>query len=255
MPQNASISATKKAYSSISNATRASTGSSSQTHGAARIRWISGSGTRSSPIFLLSLSTNTGRAGSSRRERVPQRDVECFCVGCALPGTSPSTEPRWLAIDSRSSTWPPFAAIAPSRRLLPEPVGPQTTRQSKRVGSLLERRDDGTPELAVAALEDVDAKADLAEHRRERAAALAAAPAVDERQASRAAACRMHVALDVRRDVARHERRAALARRERRDLLCTRCRSTARSASFERRPVDGAGHAVLGELALGPARR
>ena len=54
----------------------------------------------------------------------------------ALPGTRPSTEPRWLAIASRSRTWPPWRAISASRRLLPDPVGPQTTRHAKRAGSI-----------------------------------------------------------------------------------------------------------------------
>ena len=76
----------------------------------------------------------------------------------------------------------------------------------------LERGDDGAAEIAVAAFEDVDAKADLLEHRRERAAALAAAPAVDERRPL--ARLVQHVALDVGGDVARDQRRAALLRLE-----------------------------------------
>ena len=58
-------------------------------HGAVRMRSTSASGTRRSPTFLLSLSTNTGRAGSKRRSASQTRESNCFCPGCALPGTRP----------------------------------------------------------------------------------------------------------------------------------------------------------------------
>ena len=48
-------------------------------------------------------------------------------------------------------------------------------------GQRVERRDDGASIFAVAAFEQMDAKADLVEHGSERTAALAAAPAVDQR--------------------------------------------------------------------------
>ena len=58
---------------------------------------------------LLALAFDEDR---SRRiepaQRVPERVSNAFCVGCALPGTRPSTEPRWLASASRSSTCAPW---------------------------------------------------------------------------------------------------------------------------------------------------
>ena len=65
------------AYSSSSSCTRASSGiSTTMQRPWSRMRAISASGTRRSPIFLLSLSTNTGRAGSKLRQRVPDLRVE-----------------------------------------------------------------------------------------------------------------------------------------------------------------------------------
>src|SRR5206468_4979058 len=102
------------------------------------------------------------------------------------------------------------------------------------LGKRLERGDDGAAKVAVAAFEDVDAKADLLEHRRERAAALAAAPAVDERRPlSRLVE---HVPFDMRGDVARNERCAALLRLERGDLLVLGADRLS-LAVVERRPV------------------
>ena len=115
------------------------------------------------------------------------------------------------------------------------------------LGQRLELGDDGAAEVAVPALEDVDAKADLLEHRRQRAAALAAAPAVDERRPF--ARLVEHVPLDVGGDVARDQRRAALLRLERRHLLVLGADRDPLGIA-ERRPVDGAGQPVLRELAL-----
>ena len=50
-------------------------------------------------------------------------------VGWACPGMAPSTELRWLASASRSSTCTPCSASASSSLVLPLPVGP-VTRQS-----------------------------------------------------------------------------------------------------------------------------
>ena len=89
---------------------------------------INASGRATLPTFLLSASTNTGRAASSARSACHTRISKCFCDGCGCPGIIPNTEARWLASASKSSTCAPAAASACSRRVLPEPVGPQTTR-------------------------------------------------------------------------------------------------------------------------------
>ena len=194
------------------------------------MRSISASGTRRSPIFLLSLSTNTGRDGSSRRSASHRRVSKAFCDGCALPGTRPSTEPRWLA---RRFEVEHLRACGGERMRAGGSCPSRSARRSRAsrtaAGSASSSATTARRNVAVAAFEHVDAKADLVEHGRERAAALAAAPAVDERRPF--ARLVEHVALDVRRDVARDERRAALLRLERRDLLVLACRSRARSPS------------------------
>ena len=55
-----------------------------------------------------------------------------FCVGCGRSGRLPSTEPRCAASSSRSRTCAPARFSAPSRRLLPLPVGPWITMKSSR---------------------------------------------------------------------------------------------------------------------------
>ena len=58
------------------------------------MRSIRACGTRNSPTFLLSLSIHTVRDGSQRRSASHTRVSNCFWLGCGLPGTRPSTEPR-----------------------------------------------------------------------------------------------------------------------------------------------------------------
>ncbi len=101
--------------------------------GLSRMASIRASGTRTLPTFLLSLSTYTGRDGSKCRSASHTKLSKRFWLGCSWPGMWPSTELRWLASASRSSTCAPWAASACSRRVLPLPVGPQTTRQCSRV--------------------------------------------------------------------------------------------------------------------------
>ena len=159
--------------------------------------------------------------GGAARPRRACRTPSATAARC--PGTRPSTEPRWLASASRSSTCAPCARRA--RRAggsCPSRSG-RRRRASEARRQRLELGDDGAAEVAVAALEDVDAKADLLEHGRERAAALAAAPAVDERRPL--ARLVEHVALDVaRRRCARPAPRRASSPRTPRPA-CTRCRS------------------------------
>ena len=87
-----------------------------------------------------------GRSSSIRLRRKPafrfeglkssrsSRLSNIFCEGCGRSGRLPSTEPRCAARSSRSSTCAPARLSAPSRRLLPLPVGPWMTRNSQRAG-------------------------------------------------------------------------------------------------------------------------
>ena len=106
------------------------------TVGARRIAAVSVSGTNRRPIFLLSASSHTGRAGSNRRSASSTSVSKYFCDGCGWPGRSPSSEPLWLANVSRSSTCSPSRASACSSRVLPQLVGPHSTTYSKAGGKV-----------------------------------------------------------------------------------------------------------------------
>src|SRR5579864_9023086 len=95
---------------------------------------------------------------------------------------------------------------------------------------------------AITAVELRGAKADLTEHVHQRAAALAAAPAIDERRPFPRLVA--HVGFDDARDVARDDRGAGLARIERRDLHVHRADERA-LVVVEHRQVHRAGHVVL----------
>ena len=99
----------------------------------------------------------------------------------------------------------------------------------------------------VAAFDQADAKADLPQHQRQRAAALAAAPAVE--QGAPVLGLVHALALDVAGDVARDQRGAQLARLERVHLLVHRAHAHA-LVVVQARPVQGAGQAVDGVFAL-----
>ena len=206
-----------------SSATRARAAARASRQGDARMRAISASGTRRSPIFLLSLSTNTGRDGSSRRSASQTSVSNAFCDGCALPGTRPSTEPRWLA----SAFEVEHLRAARGERVAaggscPSRSGRRRRGTSKPRRQRLERGDDGAAEVAVAAFEHVDAKADLVEHE-SRARRCACRRASSRRAASSRAACRARGARCARRRCARPARRRASSPRTARPA-CTRCR-------------------------------
>ena len=116
--------------------TRSSSASSSRRQGLARIRSISASGTATLPTFLLSLSTNTGRAGSKRRSWSHTSVSKRFCVGCGWPGNHAQHRAavagqRLQVQHLRARRGPAHAAAASC----PSPVGPQTTRKSSRPAS------------------------------------------------------------------------------------------------------------------------
>jgi len=115
----------------------------------------------------------------------------------------------------------------------------------KRVGQVAEHRNDVPAIRTIAAVELHRAKPDLAKHVRERAAALAAAPAVDERGPF--ARLVAHVRFDDARDVARDDRRARLARVEG-GLLHVHRADVRALVVVEHRQVHGAGQMVLGKL-------
>ena len=111
----------------------------------------------------------------------------------------------------------------------------------------VELLDDSAAKRLVAAFEHVAAKADLVEEPGERARALAAAPAVDQRPPLARFVERL--AFEVRRDVARDHCRADLARLEVGDLAVLGA-DNAPLVVAQHRPVDGAGQVVLRVLAL-----
>ena len=198
-------------------------------------------------MVRLSPSAHTTRAGSKPRRACHSCVSKAFCDGCGWPGSGPSTEPRWQASASRSSTGSPAAASACSSRLLADPVRPQTTRRRSARGQRFQLGDDGAAEFAVAAFQHLHVEADLVQHQRQRARSLAAAPAIDQRPP--AARVRHHLGLDMARDIARHQRRAALARVEGRDLLVFGADESA-FLVVQHRPVDGARQPVFGKFAL-----
>ena len=106
-------------------------------------------------------------------------------------------------------------------------------------------RQDLAPVGAIAALELRRVPADFGEDVRHGAASLAAAPAVDQR--TPVPAVRGEVFLDVAGNVFRHQRRAALFRIERRDLLIHGADRGALGV-VEHRAVDCAGHVVPGKF-------
>ena len=212
------------------------------------MRWISGFGdAQVADLLALALDEHRPRRIEAA-QGVPDAGVEFLLRRLAAAGHE--AEHRAAMVGERFEVEHLRALRAPARRAggsCPSRSGRRRRASRSALGQRLELGDDGAAEVAVAALEDVDAKADLLEHRRQRAAALAAAPAVDERRPF--ARLVEHVALDVRGDVARDQRGAALLRLERRDLLVLGA-DRRPLGIVERRPVDGAGQAVLGELAL-----
>src|SRR6185437_8215434 len=110
---------------------------------------------------------------------------------------------------------------------------------------LREQRDDVPAIRAIAAVELRCAKADFAEHVHERAAALSAAPAVDERRPL--ARLVAHVGFDDARDVAGDDRGAGLARIERRNLHVHRADERA-LVVVEHRQVHGAEQMIVGKF-------
>ena len=141
---------------------------------------------------------------------------------------------------------PPRATRCRSR-LLPVPVKPHTTRQRKRSRQRLQVGEHRAAVGAVAAFQTARLPADLGEHVRERGAALPAAPAIDERTPGARAV--EEALAQMPRDIAAHERRAELARLERRALLVDRPDARALLV-VQHRAVDGAAHVIRGELAL-----
>ena len=111
-------------------------------------------GTRRSPIFRLSLSTNTGRAGSKRRSASQSRVSNAFCHGCDVPGTRP--EHRAAVVGERFEV----EHLRALRRAAPaaggscrEPVGPQITRAvDSRAGSVSSAAMHGAAEVAGSRL-------------------------------------------------------------------------------------------------------
>lgn len=82
---------------------------------------------------------HTGRAGSTPRSTDHRRVSKAFCPGWGVLASPPSTDPRWMASPSRSSTCSPASASAPSSAVLALPVGPHSTRKENFSGNAQDR--------------------------------------------------------------------------------------------------------------------
>ena len=179
---------------------------------------------------MLSLSTNTGRAGSKRRSASQTAVSNAFCDGCAL--ARHEAEHRAAVVGERLEVEHLRAVLAPARAAAgscPSRCVPQTTPKSKRRGSVSSAATHGAAERLVAAFEQVDAKADLAR------APVPASRCAGRRASSRPAAasraaCRARGARCAPRRCAPPAPRRASSRRTARPA-CTRCRPSARSSS------------------------
>ena len=109
----------------MSSLTRSSTDIDSSTQGLVRMRAIRDSGTVRLPTRLLSDSIYTGRLVSKFRSACQMSVSKCFWLGCGVPGMRPSTELRWRASPSRSSTCSPAARSACRTCVFPTPVCPK----------------------------------------------------------------------------------------------------------------------------------
>jgi hypothetical protein len=129
-----------------------------------------------------------------------------------------------------------------SKRLLPLPVVPQMTRRSSAGGAA---RADHRPKGLVAAVELDHGPADFRHHQRQRAAAVAAAPAIHQRFPL--ARLVQEQGFNVPGDIARHQRGAGLARLEGAHLFVHGADDDAFGV-VEHRAVDGAGDMVEREF-------
>ena len=168
-----------------------------------------------------------------------------FCDGYGRPGRVPSTEPRCAARASRSRACPPAACSGRSRRLLPLPVAPWMSLKSQFCRQRGERIDDVVPVRFVAAFERPRFPADLAQHVRHGARALAAAPAIDEGFPGPRFFHKDF--FNMKGNVLRHQRRAELLRLEGRELLVDRADARALLV-VEDGAGDRARDVVVGEL-------
>ncbi len=135
-----------------------------------------------------------------------------------------------------------------SKRLLPLPVVPQMTRNDKHRGQSGQISHDASSGRAIAAFKLTRLPADTSENVRHRTAAVATAPAVNERPP-----CLRHrvkQSFQMQRDIARDVRSAATARLERRLLAIHRSHFDALGVG-EYRATDRAGHVIDREFILG----
>ncbi len=173
------------------------------------------------------------------------RVSKCFCEGCGTPGRAPSSEPLCTARSSRSSTCAPRAASACSTRVLALPVAPQITRSVQLRAGRLGLRQHVVPEALVAAGQLLRIPADQAQPGHHRAAAQAAAPAVDQRPPVRRPVGELLA--QVARQVGRDHRAADPSGLEGPGLLVKGADDPALLV-VEHRAVDGAGDVVEREL-------
>ena len=182
-------SARKCAYSLLRSSTRSGRGVSRRMHGAARIAASSASGTCTVPIACSPIRRRPGAPDRIAAALRASSLSNAFCDGCGSPGRSPSSEPRCSRERFEIEHLRAFGGERGEQAAL---AGAREAADDAKSNAPAASRACAThvaPICAIAAFELDRAPADLVQHVRERAAALSAAPAVDERAPSRAA-CR-----------------------------------------------------------------
>ena len=222
----------------IRSATRASSGRSSQTHGEARMP-LDQSLRHAEVADLRALALDEHRPRRIEpAQRVSQtRRVEGLLRRLRSPGTRPSTEPRWLASVSRSSTCAPRCgergeqpALAGAGRAADD------GHRSSRAGPRARRPRRGGSRGSRLRAGGCESRSGRAPGR----ARCCVGRRASSRRAATSRAAVEHVTLDMRGDVARDQRRAALLGGERRDLLVIGADRDPLGV-VERRPVDRPG--------------
>ncbi len=193
----------------VAVATRVAVAVSTRTHALSHIAFMSSSGTCSAPMRLLSDSTNTGGLGVEAAQPPPDAALEHLLRRLRLVRevaqhrSAMGREP--LQIEDLSAE----AVQRLQQAALARSGQPAHDAQAVAPRELRQLRHHGAAVSLVAALEPMRVPADLSQDVHHRLAALAAAPAVDQRPPRLRL---VHEAgLDVLRDVARHQRRARLA--------------------------------------------
>ena len=195
-------------YSCFSSSTRSAIGASRATHSLVHIASISAIG-HSQVADLPALRFHEHRtARATAPERFPHQAFEHLLRRLRLVG---QIAEHGAAMRGQAPRDRGLGRRAPRKRAqragsCRSPVRPHTTRHRNACRHALEVGDHRASIGAIAAIEPAHVPADLGQHVRERGAALAPAPAIDER--TPVARTVEKALVQMARDVAAHERRA-----------------------------------------------